>query len=273
MRSITMLGTGNAMVTKCYNTCFYVTLENGSTFLTDAGGGNGILRQLEKAGFDYGSCHHMFVTHGHTDHVLGVIWVIRKIADLMNKGKYEGEFHIYGHDVVCDMLRQMTRLTLKKKDFAQIDARIFLHEVKDGEVRTFLGLTLTAFDICSTTAKQFGYQLTFPDGLRLTCLGDEPYNEHDRTYAEGSDYLMAEAFCKYKDRDTFHPYEKNHSTVREASELAEKLGARNLILYHTEDKTIKTRKTEYMREAQEYFHGTVYVPEDLEVILLEKTQG
>ncbi len=269
MRSITMLGTGNAMVTKCYNTCFFVTLEDGNIFLTDAGGGNGILRQLSETDFSWEKCHHMFVTHGHTDHVLGVIWVIRKVADLMNKGAYAGEFHIYGHDVVCDMLRQMTKLTLKKKDFAQLDARIFLHEVKDGEVRSFLGHSLTAFDICSTKAKQFGYMLTFPDGLRLTCLGDEPYNEHDRAYAEGADYLMAEAFCKYGDRDTFHPYEKNHSTVREASELAEKLGAKNLILYHTEDKTIATRKADYTAEAREYFHGTVYVPEDLEVIPLD----
>ena len=46
MRKLTMLGTGNAMVTKCYNTCFYVTLDDGALFLTDAGGGNGILRQL-----------------------------------------------------------------------------------------------------------------------------------------------------------------------------------------------------------------------------------
>ena len=127
MRKLTMLGTGNAMVTKCYNTCFYVTLENGALFLTDAGGGNGILRQLELAGFDYQKCHHMFVTHGHTDHVLGVIWVMRKVADLMNKGKYEGEFHIYCHDVVRDMLLAMTKMTLKKKDFARVGTSIFLH--------------------------------------------------------------------------------------------------------------------------------------------------
>ena len=41
MRKLTMLGTGNAMVTKCYNTCFYVTLDDGALFLTDAGGGTG----------------------------------------------------------------------------------------------------------------------------------------------------------------------------------------------------------------------------------------
>lgn len=42
-----MLGTGNAMVTKCYNTCFALRNEE-EYFLVDAGGGNGILSQLEK---------------------------------------------------------------------------------------------------------------------------------------------------------------------------------------------------------------------------------
>ena len=39
-----MLGTGNAMVTRCYNTCF--VLSSGEEyFLVDAGGGNGIFKQ------------------------------------------------------------------------------------------------------------------------------------------------------------------------------------------------------------------------------------
>lgn len=268
MRKLTMLGTGNAMVTKCYNTYFYIELDDGNLFLTDAGGGNTILRQFERAGFEYGKCHHMFVTHGHTDHVLGVIWVMRKIADLMNKGRYEGEFHVYCHDVVRSMLLTMTELTLKEKDFARIGDGIFLHEMTDGQTVSFAGIALTAFDILSTKAKQFGYELRFADGIRLVCLGDEPYQEHARRYAKGADYLMAEAFCKYGDRDRFHPYEKHHSTVKEASELAEDLGVKNLVLYHTEDKTLATRKADYSAEAREYFHGTVYVPDDLDVITL-----
>ena len=44
-----MLGTGNAVVTRCYNTCF-ILKDRGSMLLVDAGGGNGILQQLEKAG-------------------------------------------------------------------------------------------------------------------------------------------------------------------------------------------------------------------------------
>lgn len=264
MRELTMLGTGNAMVTHCYNTCFFIRLENGEIFLTDAGGGNGILRQMEDAKADWKHVHHMFVTHGHTDHVLGVIWVIRKIATLMNQGKFEGKFKIYCHDAVKDMLEIMTRMTLKKKDLAQIGKGILFKEMKDGESVGFEGLKLTAFDILSTKAKQFGYELVFSDGLRFTCLGDEPYNEHARPFAERADWLLSEAFCLYGERDVFKPYEKNHSTVKEASELAEKLHIKNLVLYHTEDRNIESRKKKYTDEARQYYNGNVHVPEDLE---------
>ena len=267
MRKMYVLGTGFAMATKCFNTCFYLETEQG-LFLTDAGGGNGILRQLEETPFKYQDCHHMFVTHGHTDHVLGVIWVMRKVADLMNKGKFEGQFHIYCHDVVKEMLMTMTKMTLKKKDFARVETDILVHELKDGESVELPFGKLTAFDILSTKAKQFGYQLIFPEGMNFVCLGDEPYNEHSRQYAEGADWLLAEAFCRYEDREVFKPYEKNHSTVKEASELAEELRVKNLVLYHTEDKHIDTRKQDYSKEAANYYHGSVFVPDDLDVIEL-----
>ena len=44
-----MLGTGNALVTRCYNTCFAIQ-DDDEYFLVDAGGGNGIMRQLQDAG-------------------------------------------------------------------------------------------------------------------------------------------------------------------------------------------------------------------------------
>lgn len=41
---------------------------------------------------------------------------------------------------------------------------------------------------------------------------------------------------------------------------------KNLVLYHTEDRNLDTRKQSYMREAAQAFSGTVYVPDDLERI-------
>lgn len=268
MRELIVLGTGSAMVTHCFNTCFALHLDK-EYFLVDAGGGNGILRQLEQAKIDARQIHHLFVTHGHTDHVLGVIWVIRKIATLINQGNYEGVFNIYCHRELIETIETMTRLTLKKADVAQLGQRIVFHEVKDGQQCQILSLKMTFFDIKSTKAKQFGFTAKFPDGLQFSCLGDEPFNEDCREYVAGSDWLLSEAFCLYADREVFKPYEKHHSTVKEAGETAAALGAPNLLLYHTEDKNMAGRKKTYTQEAKKYYTGNVYVPDDLEVINLD----
>lgn len=87
---ITILGTGNAQVTECYNTCYVLSSEEGS-LLVDGGGGSMILIRLKQAGIDVGSIHHIIVTHKHIDHVLGIIWMMRVICQNMNSGSYEGD--------------------------------------------------------------------------------------------------------------------------------------------------------------------------------------
>ena len=192
---ITMLGTGNALATRCYNTCFTLHDPSGEILLVDAGGDNGVLTQLERAQIDLRAVHDLFITHTHTDHLLGAVWVMRM-------------------------------------------------------------------------ALQFGFVATIPNGKRLCCLGDEPYNPLCRSYAEGADVLMCEAFCLYADHERFQPYEKHHSSALDAARTAESLHARTLILYHTEDSTLATRRERYTAEAKSVFSGTVIVPDDLERIVL-----
>ena len=88
-----VFGTGNATMTRYYNTCFAIR-SGEEYFMTDAGGGNGILRILEEMQVPLNRIHHLFVTHEHTDHILGVIWMIRMIGTAIKKGNYEGIFHI-----------------------------------------------------------------------------------------------------------------------------------------------------------------------------------
>ena len=82
------------------------------------------------------------------------------------------------------------------------------------------------------------------------------------------DYLMHEAFCSYADRDIFKPYEKHHATSRDACISADKLNVKNIILYHAEDKNLSTRKERYISEGKEVFNGNIYVPNDLDEIIL-----
>ena len=267
---ITMLGTGNATVSQIYNTCF--VLKTSSTLLlVDAGGGNGILSQLKKVNVQISDIHHLFVTHAHTDHVLGVIWVIRMVAQC--KG-YEGLLHVYGNDKVMKVIKTIIGMILAKKQLAKVAERVVFHQLEDGDCFEVGDMKLECFDIQSTKEKQFGFRAELPSSdesgkpLVLACLGDEPYNELNRRYIVGADWMMCEAFCLYADRDTFKPYEKCHSTALDAGKLAEELGVKNLILYHTEEKTLANRKENYTREAAENFKGRIFVPDDLEVIEL-----
>ena len=49
---LTILGTGTAEVTECYNTCFVISDENRH-FLVDAGGGNRILKVLKAVSYTH----------------------------------------------------------------------------------------------------------------------------------------------------------------------------------------------------------------------------
>ena len=69
---LTMLGTGCAVVTDCYNTC-YVFSEYNKHLLVDGGGGSGLLHQLKAANIPVNDIHEIFVTHKHIDHILGIV--------------------------------------------------------------------------------------------------------------------------------------------------------------------------------------------------------
>ena len=264
---LTMLGTGNAIVSHIYNTCFVVSSDNIS-FLVDAGGGNGILSQMDKAGISLSKIHDVFVTHAHTDHILGVVWVIRMFIQKHIAGDCHGVLNVWSHEKVIGMLKYISENTLAPKHLKHMGECIVFHTLQDRyefDIGTF---HLMAFDILSTKEKQFGFVCRMPNDEKLVCLGDEPYNPQNKELVENADWMMCEAFCKYADRDIFHPYEKHHSTAMDAAMVAQQLNVKNLVLYHTEEKTIATRKIDYTIEAKSKFNGNVFVPDDLEKIKL-----
>lgn len=264
---LTMLGTGQAMVTKCYNTCFIME-EAGRCFLVDCGGGNTILSRLNQAGFQWLDIRDVFVTHKHLDHILGALWMIRAFCEELAINKMTGDVNFYGHDEVIALLRDMATKLLKPSHVSFIDSRIHMNVVEDGETREIIGFPVTFFDIHSTKDKQFGFCIDRKSDGKICCCGDEPFQEHERIFAEGSKWLLHEAFCLASEADIFTPYEFHHSTVKDACKVAQRLGVPNVILYHTEDSDLPRRKERYKEEGEKYFDGNIFVPDDLEVIEL-----
>lgn len=260
---IIMLGTGHAVVTKCYNTCF--ALEEGERrMLVDGGGGSGIVTQLERAGIPLATLTDIFVTHRHLDHILGILWMMRMQSYALASGKVEA-VNIYGHDEVIDILRQLAQ-TLLPVEMERAGNRLRLVTVGDGETRELMDHEVTFFDIGSSKAKQFGFCLRLDGARRLVFCGDEPLSHSATPYARDADWLLHEAFCLEAEQEVFHPYEKHHSTVASACRRAEELGVRNLLLFHAEDTHYDQRRELYLAEGMRYFSGNLHVPYDLEAI-------
>ena len=261
-----MLGTGSASVTKCYNTCFTLS-DNNEHFLVDAGGGNGILYALEQNNISVTDIKNIFITHSHTDHILGAVWIVRMLGQAINYDGCPHIFNIYCHDEAATALKTICYATLPASVTKLFENRIIINVVADGEHCSILGCDVEFFDIKSDKTKQFGFIINI-DGKKLVCCGDEPLQEMLFDKAHGCHWLMHEAFCLYGERDIFKPYQKFHSTVKDACETAEKLNIPNLILYHTEDTHLDKRKEMYAAEGKPYYSGNLYIPDDGEKLTI-----
>jgi len=264
---IQFLGTGAGGVIDCYNTCF--TIKNNNEYLlVDGGGGNQILKQLRNANIKLNDIHNIFITHNHTDHILGLVWVIRSIVTLLRFGKnhggeYLGNLNVYGSDKSIEVLKHLVDLLFPpaRQFFGN---RILFNIVENLDEKNIIGLNFQFFDTLAKKDKQFGFKIN----NKVLFCGDEPLDQTLFPFAENIDWILHESFCLDKDKDIFNPHEKGHSTVKDASITAEKIKAKNQVLFHTVDNDLDNRKIDYSNEASKYFSGKTFVPNDLELIII-----
>ena len=259
---IHILGTGNGAALKCYNTCFAIE-NNSEYFLVDGGGGNQILNQLKIANVSITKIHDVFLSHNHTDHILGVIWVLREVCHKMMKGnEYVGNLNVYGSDESMNVLKHLIELLFPM--VKRFEDRIFFNVVNDKETLNICDMNITFFDIHAKKEKQYGFFI----GEKFAFLGDEPLKEDLFDYVKNKEWVIHESLCLESEKEEYNPHKIGHCTVKEASVTAKAINASNLILVHTEDNDLNNRKELYTKEAKEFFNGDVYVPNDLDIIEL-----
>lgn len=267
MTKITMLGTGNGVAMDLYNTCFVIQNEIGN-FLVDTGGSIELIKRLDQVNIDYKTIHHIFLSHGHTDHILGLIWLFRKISLDIKMGETIEPISIYCNDVVYNSIKEVLKYFFPSKFIDLIDNLVNYIVLDDGDKYSINGIEYIFFDIKAKSTKQFGFECIL-NNKKLLFLGDEPLNPVLYDKFKNFDYVMHEVFCLESEEKIYHAFLKNHSTTRNVCDVMNKLGVKNLILYHTEESHKERRKELYTKEAEEYFKGNVVVPDDMEDIIIK----
>lgn len=257
---IIFLGTGHAHVINCYNTCF-LYCNNDHLFLTDSGGGNFILSQLEKINIPVSDIHHMFISHSHTDHILGAIWIVRLYGASIASGNIK-PLNIYGNKDVINKLRDICDSLIQDLYKAYFDKLIIFNTVESGISLDFYDDNITFFDTKAITTPQLGYKIIMSNKKSLLFCGDEPYRLSDSSFIQDADWVIYENTCIF-----CNPYfEGIHSCTKESCSLAQKYRIKNLILTHTEDLPNSERKELVLSEGSQYYDGNLFCPDDLDVI-------
>lgn len=259
-----MLGTGSAFPKHSYNSCFVIKSKD-FTLLSDAGGGNGIFERLDSAGISPDEITHFIISHSHTDHILGAVWIIRARINQAKNGKNLPSLIIYANQATASALIEICRLTFLESYFSMIDNVVEIHIIDPPMTAVIGDTSIKFFDVLSENVDQLGFRLSLLDGVSVVSFGDEALTLQNSHLSRNADYLICGAFCRYADRDIFHPYEKHHLTVKDVAETANTCNIKHLILYHSEDTTVDKQK-KYIEEASAYFTGKVIIPADLDAI-------
>lgn len=261
-----MLGTGNGGTLELYNTCFIIQNDN-KNFLIDTGGSIEIIKRLQQINIDYKDLRHIFISHNHTDHILGLFWLFKRLGVAAMHGKIKEKISIYCNDIVYKTIREVSKYILPDKLMKAIYDTVDFIILNNGDTHNINGINYTFFDTKARGTKLFGFECII-NNKKLAFLGDETIKPNLYNKIKDFDYVMHEAFCLDSEENIFHAYEKNHSTAKNVSEIMNKLNIKNLILYHTEESHKEKRKELYTKEAQKFFNGKVIVPNDLESIEL-----
>lgn len=267
MDKLIFLGTGHALAYHCYTTCLALT-DGHRTFITDGGGGNGVFMQMERAAMSPDEVTDLFISHCHTDHLIGAIWLVRVIGHQFDRSGRTTPLHLYGHKKVLDTFRTICGLLLSGQVMSHFDKDIIFHEVTSGDTHTIGPWQVTFFDTGAAKTIQYGWRAMLANGKSVVFLGDEPLSDVGLPYAKNADYLIHEAMCLESEASRYHPHRIHHSSVVDAANNATRANAKTLILFHCEDTDLDSRKMRYIAEATPHFAGAVFAPDDLDVLTL-----
>lgn len=233
--------------------------------------GTGILKQLHDLNISINSIKSMFVSHTHTDHIVGSVWILRMVARLYLISNYNDNFYVYGNNEVIHAIKQMSYVVLPPKFTDLFNSKIFFVEVSNEDTKYILNKKVTFFDINAAKVKQFGFNMDLGNNETFSFIGDETCNPKTEKYIHNTTWLFADAYMAGKEAEEYDPITKHHhSTVRFVAELCERLCIKNVILSHTIDTDLENRKASFIRDAKVYYGGNVFVPDDLEVIDISK---
>ena len=297
---LVFLGTGCSNPTKKRNLSSVALRSNGEWMLFDCA--EGTQRQMLHTGVSYMKIKHIFITHFHADHILGLPGLVATMAI----HERSDELNIYGPERVAKVISALLKFAGEKPGF-----KIKFHEIKkSGEILNGKNFSVRTVPLKHNT-RCFGYifkekdkegkfmrkkaeKLGIPvgplysklaSGKSVKVKGKTFKPEDVMDFSKGRkgkkisyilDTMPSDKYFKeiagsdilihegsFAEDLKERARESAHSTAKEAANVAKKTNAKKLIITHVSPRYKDNKKI--LEEAKEIFGNTVVANDFLEI--------
>ncbi len=293
---LTFLGTSDWMPTIKRNHTAILLTYDGENILVDCG--EGTQRQFKKAKISPTKITRILITHGHADHFLGIMGLLKTLK-LMN---YKKTLYIYGPKGVKNQLKKFREVFgfkpnyeikvkevsnskfLETKDF-YLESKSMTHIipcnaysfVKKGKLRIdkkkLKKYKIPSGPILSKLkqGKSIRYKgkrysvkdLTYQQGeIKVSFVFDTSVNKKIVPLVKNSDVLVSESSFSEELKGRAREYK--HLTSKQAAEIAKKAKVKKLVLTHISSRYEKNLN-KILKEAKKVFKSSRLV-KDLDVV-------
>ena len=238
-------------------------------FLFDAG--RGALQRLYQLGVSFGEIDGLFLTHHHSDHVVGFtdLWLTGWIGRPW--GKRTRPLKIWGPEGTNQMAKHLplafaTDIRVRAHSYDPEGIKLESAEIEEGVVYDGCGITIIAFEVDhgGEQLDAYGYRIDY-GGRSVVLSGDTTLNENLIAHSQNVDLIVHEVTHGMGDgieRSNLERIRRNHTIPKDAGSVFNrtkpKMAAYNHLLLFG-DATCN----DLVPATRETYHGPLVVGEDM----------
>ncbi len=254
----------------------------GMSTLVEAGGerllfdcGRGAIQRLLQLGPDYPQVDRLFLTHLHSDHIVGIpdLWLT---AWIMGR---KTPFKVWGPEGTVNMMAHLEQAYQAdihiRRDLDELLPQsgidVVAQDIAEGFEYTQNGVRVIVFDVDHRpVTPAFGYRIEY-GGKTVVLSGDTRPCDNLVKYAQGADLLIHEiiapqAFLKRAARMTDHHKRaviEHHTTPTQAGEIFSRINPKLAVFSHVIGGPIPGYEAEILDGTRSTYSGRVAVGYDL----------
>ena len=253
MPGVTFLGVGSALAAQPADNHTALLVEAAeAVLLLDCG--PTIMRQLERVGVDAGLPTHVYISHQHGDHILGLPML------LLNRVLFfpDQPLMVLAMPAVLEAARGVVNLTYPDLGQRMREQVEFVPLLEADESCPWPGVATLRYRLarCQHSVPTYALRLDWDDGQSMVFSSDTGPAPDVASLATGVDLLVHDSFYLHATDDDL----PSHTAADQVGQLAAQAGVKTVALVHRM-RTERPLARQYRAEAARYFRGKILSPD------------